>query len=333
MADKDGMIGSAHFLWTVSPPPHAQLNGDRLEWWYDNWDPFKGEATPPDRSTSPKRMLDNFVSIRTDKDVLRFAQRFGVMFICQHGLPATHSSPHSTAYPWDDLPQPGEKRGWCMALGSDNAKWSEGKGWNEEALWAPLDSWFHYVGLARAILNLGIALHSGQPGAVDDWKAVLTGGLARQIGQEEVLAEVLAGKRSGRAGVIPGFRYYVPPTAPGRLYLSSAVSAWLYLGNVRPSLVWPPPDFHTRTEGGEPVLELHGGNPLCVFGPLGVQLMVAVSKGHAVAICSGCGNPYLREGRKPQAGRKNFCPECGELAANRLRQREWRRRKGRAAES
>jgi len=42
----------------------------------------------------------------------------------------------------------------------------------------------------------------------------------------------------------------------------------------------------------------------------------------SVCICSGCGRTYVRQGRIPQKGRKNFCDECGEKAAKRLWWRE-----------
>jgi DNA-directed RNA polymerase subunit RPC12/RpoP len=40
-------------------------------------------------------------------------------------------------------------------------------------------------------------------------------------------------------------------------------------------------------------------------------------------VCDGCGKAYVREGRKPAKGRKNFCPECGDKASKRL----WARKK------
>ena len=45
-----------------------------------------------------------------------------------------------------------------------------------------------------------------------------------------------------------------------------------------------------------------------------------------VAICDGCFRSYVREGRAPQRGRRNFCPDCGLKAAQRLAKRDQRAR-------
>ena len=45
------------------------------------------------------------------------------------------------------------------------------------------------------------------------------------------------------------------------------------------------------------------------FGVVLLQLMHAVSGTHGIAVCYGCNSAYARE-RKPQAGRRNYCPAC-----------------------
>ena len=45
-----------------------------------------------------------------------------------------------------------------------------------------------------------------------------------------------------------------------------------------------------------------------------------------VAVCDGCFKSYRREGRAPQQGRRNFCPDCGLKAAQRLAKRDQRAR-------
>jgi hypothetical protein len=56
-----------------------------------------------------------------------------------------------------------------------------------------------------------------------------------------------------------------------------------------------------------------------------VQMAAEVAGAPVFAKCSACGEGYFREGKKkPQAGRRNFCPKCGKTAANRLAQRDHR---------
>ena len=38
--------------------------------------------------------------------------------------------------------------------------------------------------------------------------------------------------------------------------------------------------------------------------------------------CDGCGNFYIRSGKRPQTGKRNFCPQCGKKASK----RQWAQR-------
>ena len=97
----------------------------------------------------------------------------------------------------------------------------------------------------------------------------------------------------------------------GKWIVTDMINEWLGDAGIRLELNW---------SGGEPSLTLAGGG---VFGALGVQLLSAVTANN-LAVCSGCGEPYLRKGRKPQAGRRNFCRACGDKVANKLRVRRSR---------
>lgn len=99
-----------------------------------------------------------------------------------------------------------------------------------------------------------------------------------------------------------------------QLFLQDGVNEWLGDAGIILEMNWT---------SNEPILTLIGGR---VFGALGVQLLSAVTTNN-LAFCSGCGIPYLRKGRKPQAGRRNFCPDCGAKVANKLRQRDWQTKK------
>ncbi len=96
-----------------------------------------------------------------------------------------------------------------------------------------------------------------------------------------------------------------------QLFLQDGINEWLGDAGIRLELNW---------SSGEPILTLTGGG---VFGALGVQLLSAVTNSN-LAVCSGCKKPYTRKGRKPQAGRNNFCHDCGDKEANKLRMRKFR---------
>ena len=166
----------------------------------------------------------------------------------------------------------------------------------------PLDRWFFYVDLARSILSAAAALHQGRNASQRDWASIYLaqGG----VGPIDELVEVF---NQG-----PGL---------ARNFIASAVTHWLGIGGVLPQLQWG------NESDSNPSFSLTAKT----FGLLGVQLMVGVAKGHSTYFCDGCGNPYLREGRKPQTGRRNFCRECGEKVSNRQRQKKhWNKLKAQA---
>lgn len=96
----------------------------------------------------------------------------------------------------------------------------------------------------------------------------------------------------------------------GKMIVQDSINEWLGDASVSFELNWKQ----------RATLQLTG---VSVFGALGVQLLSAVTS-NTMAVCSGCGLPYFREGRMPQSGRHNYCPECGKGVANKLRQRERR---------
>ncbi len=100
----------------------------------------------------------------------------------------------------------------------------------------------------------------------------------------------------------------VPVKGLGKLLVTDMINEWLGDAGIRLELNW---------DSNEPILTLTGGR---VFGALGIQLLSAVTTNN-LAVCSGCKMPYLRKGRKPQTGRRNFCRACGDKVANRMRVR------------
>jgi len=157
-----------------------------------------------------------------------------------------------------------------------------------------LEFYLLYSRAARAILNLAAAAHQGALGEHEDWIASGLPFYTREWMAEQVK--------------VPGHLGH------GRFLISTLVSEWMRIGGIQPVLFW---------YSGEPEFQMSAET----FGILGLQLMNAVTRAHGFAICSGCGRPYIRTGRRPQAGRRNYCPTCGSSAWLRDAQRDYRKRR------
>ena len=175
---------------------------------------------------------------------------------------------------------------------------SQRSGWNPE--WRePLEGWFHQAKRARAILGLSAAIQIGDErapvGSKDDWT-------------------FLYERREGKASIDELMQDFIAKPSLAKNFLASDINNWLVEGNVRPTISW----------GEEEALGFSLN--ASTFGLLGVQLMTAASRVQDVYFCDGCGNPYSRKKRKPQAGRHQYCEACGEQAASKNRQARYRQK-------
>lgn len=193
MVSEQGILGGVWFSNRgVAVPKAIRLQGDRLLWSSDDY-----------READPKGMLEAFIRIGDAADVLRFAGRFGILGICEHGLPASHN-PAPPGYPTVRFWEP------CRPLG-----WMDGNG----ECWEPLDRWFFFAGEARALLNIAENLRRGLAGSPDDWRAIYANHPKESVDE---LCEALG--RSVKAG---------------RHYISFLLWEWLTWGNLKPALHWP----------------------------------------------------------------------------------------------
>lgn len=269
-------------------PRYVELRDDLLVFshW---WDP-RSERPPasdleanarttfdPDRPVNEAGMLDRFVRITEAKGVLRFAERYGVLDICEHRVPGTHYLP--------PLPIPDSWPGCRPWQVLDYLVYAE-----------PVDIWLGFVAQARALLSLAVDLRAGSPGRKDDWRVADS-----QLFWRDGFSE-LSIQTSGK------------DVDHDRISLAERISTWMQFGNVRPELFW---------QKSVPVFRLSART----FGILGVQLLFAATRSQGIAICSGCGMPYTPK-RKPRKDRRNFCLNCGEPVAARLRKRASRARSG-----
>jgi hypothetical protein len=130
-------------------PPAVDVNGDRLVWIND--------PGPPVRyARSGKELLEHFVRLADApaERIKAYARRWGVLNICEHGLPASHNPPPVPLPPKALL-------SWCRPLG-----------WPANELWEPLEVWRRYSRQMRAFLNIAARLHEGDLGRLEDWRVL-----------------------------------------------------------------------------------------------------------------------------------------------------------------
>ena len=246
--------------------------------------------------------LDRFARLRSGEDALRFAQRYGVLGFCQHGLPSTHN-PRLLQIPlvgliqspslWKPVEVGTEQDPSFLIVEQGERPWCEATGIEG------IELWLFWSRMAAAILNITTALRRDVPTNRADWEVVIT----EESEERPPLIDALLTRR------------WI-----AQVYLQEAVNRWLHLANVRLSLSW-------AIDVENPSLEIEADT----FGLLGVQLLTAVTGAQNLALCDGCSKPYVREGRRPQTGRANYCPDCrGRKVPERERQR---RRRSRATQS
>ena len=241
-------------------PEQVWVEGGRLHYRYVS--PF---GKPRDAEDG---MLDAFVRLEDEPDVLKFAQRWGPLRLCSHNL----TSRHGTQTIFFDV----------------EGKCETGK--DEE----PLEAWFLWADSARALLSVAANLHQGQEPSLDVWRR----------------AEQMLNPRATRASesTVRQSKLW-----ESQIYCGDLVWAWLDIARISPKFTWDgTPQFFLWTDA---------------FGTLGLQLAQAIARSHGLAVCDGCGVAYMRQGRKPQVGRRNYCQSCGKKAAVRDAQRALRLRK------
>lgn len=129
-------------------PKKIWLEPDKLIW----------EPDPDVREVRPgPGMLTDFVNLAVgpDERILKFAQRWGVLMLCEHGLPTSHN-PHkrsSAGFEFGCYP-----RGWFDRPPG--------------VVWAPLADWRFWARQARALLNIAANLHCDKVGEPSDWQTV-----------------------------------------------------------------------------------------------------------------------------------------------------------------
>lgn len=286
---------------------HGDLPGDEFVSWVRKTGtagepPFKLEDYKnPTPNPNLHGLLDEFVKLadRRPEDILTFAQRWGVLGLCEHLVPEAS----------------------CSHGCRDN--WLE-----------PISAWRNYARRVQAILLVASKLHEGRVGAETDWSVILGVAGEPPVGWWDKLQMGLPALRESLA--------YIPlldteqslqvefgtskvsvmtefsKVADQKFLLGMIVDSILYLSGARLVFTWA---------SGEPEISISPGGSL--FAALASQLTFAVARSEGIALCAACSSPYIPR-RKPQVGRRHYCPNCGSTAAKRdhARRKKIERRSG-----
>lgn len=305
--EKDGGALWLTYGWAVEG--HTNSARDRL-WdlwfeWREKEAPNRGDAwrrfkryygTPAAWSAGggqrrEKGCLDAFVKLADSgpEAVLRFAQRWGVLGICSHGLPASHNpAPVGQVAPgkWPYAP-----RVWlCEPQRSAAGHLRE-----------LVVSWSSMSSIVRAVLLIAARLHQDKLGNTEDWERLQrtpddwrkSGMSAEQVVNYECLT------------------------------LSNYVQMLLDWGNVRPRFLWNPSAEElptltlaggSYTIGDERLSGIDGDGRLRIgsagehslFGWIAIQTAFAVARMAGFGFCAYCGG-FFTKGRTDQ----RYCgPSC-----------------------
>jgi hypothetical protein len=170
-------------------------------------------------------------------------------------------------------------------------------GWSwSPCLWAPCEEVREFVRKAwqaRVVVDMGAALRQNQPAPAHLWpylRRVLSpayGVLAEQYRQNVAMQRQVL-------------------TAVVNMYLAGSLGAF---GGARLWMLWD--EGHVS-----PSLHFHSG--LGFLPAVWIEIAQALSDRHGMLQCDGCQEFYMRTGRRPKKGQKNYCDRCRKTGPKRL---------------
>ena len=89
-----------------------------------------------------------------------------------------------------------------------------------------------------------------------------------------------------------------------RLQLQDVINRWFREAELRP--------YYSGAAGRIVFTNIAGldEGSLSTLGAVAVQVALAASGAQSLAVCSACGIPYARKGRRASIGLRNYCPTC-----------------------
>ncbi len=289
--NRPGTVGRPLGLAPLHVPRRIALDatGERLVW-DDSRDDDASRVRLPDPAMLDQLMLlAHAPKEQLGKQVLKFAQRFGPLRLCErHRLPVSHNHRRFLDDPGllpchEAMLPPHEAAAIVERSGKGVAK----DGWCQESV----ADWQRFARQVDAMMNIAGELRYRRPGDRAQW-AVLAG-LGHKPGAEPLSGDIVAQRSS----------------------LAEVVNVWLQWGEIRTQLDWA--QATARMTYALP--ERYN-----LFGTLALQLATSVSTTRGgPAQCASCHRTFIAA-RKPASGRNAYCPACGRQAANKEAKRRQR---------
>jgi len=183
----------------------------------------------------------------------------------------------------------------------------------------PLDLWRFYSHRAYAVLVIAAGLKAGEPVSESDWAQLSDQDAS---GKERGEAKFFGMPKHARREPVfrpEGISWSGRPIDPFRI-IAGEVTEWMTRFAVGFRVVW---------DGRKWKTEIAYGNS-SILSAIAFQLALKAAQVDTVYICSGCGFPYIRVKRRPNARQGNFCHKCGRDEATRQADR---RRQQKAADA
>jgi hypothetical protein len=178
-------------------PTSIQLQADELV-----WNPIKTKIVVKDVDKDEDLTLNfaRLISVES-ASILDFARKWGVLGLCEHGLPFTHNQPSI-------IPTSMDATIWCQPTGKE-----------------PIEDWRKFARIVKSMLALASHINRGDVGSKEDWivLGVPEKSFPTEIKAAELLIEKYANVFLDLAGIRPRVQY-----APAYLHISYPANGSLF---------------------------------------------------------------------------------------------------------
>lgn len=273
----------------VEVPENIVLASHQLHW----------DLTSKRSRAAGTGMLERFVELyrASDEEILEYAKDWGVLEICNHGYPKSHSRARfAERYPFSE----------CELVRSSAYP---------GCFCEDLSVWRRFSAAADATVRLASKLSRGQRGESDSaWTLLLT--RPRQPGPHQpawmpallgIYRDILESQseidwRFGDMAALLNIKRRLSNKEKlrgARGFLAKEIQTWLRIGDAGLSC-YSEPDGRWR-------MNFSGYG---TFGVLALKLMLKIADADGTVFCSTCSKAYLPRKRRPSASRANYCEEC-----------------------